>query len=195
MIDRENKFIFIFQHKCAGSSIVNVIKKFTEFNHDLHLGTMSPQWDDVIGDYKDYFVFAVTRNPYDRAVSGWKHLQKDLKEHEPRGFKRGTSFKNALKNLPTREYLHDYVHITACQTESLLDKNGELVTDMLLRMENLQQDFDIACDIIGIERYKVPHINKTKHMHYTKYYDDESRAIVEEHFAKDFEYLDYEFEG
>lgn len=209
MISHEHKFIFIFQHKCAGSTIQNALRRYDKWNLEFHRGVLSEEYkNNELEKYKDYFIFTTQRNPYERVVSAWKYLQKDIPDHRniKRTFKKGLSLKDTLRNLP--EYKngadldgvkkimaenHDYIHITENQVDTILDASGKSITNMNIRLENMQEDFNTICDKIGLHRQELPHKNPSKHLHYTEYYDEETKQLVEEKYARDIEYFGYKF--
>lgn len=199
MISSKHKFIFIHIPKCGGSSIESLFGynlwdrgKFPSHfcSYDLFLGKDSSSAkylqhstiteiremkNDLIDDY---FSFSFVRNPWDRHLSDFFFY----------GGQKRCDFKNFLLNPPSLDLSHSMP-----QLDFICSSDGEFLVDFVGKFENIQSDFDTICDKIGIDRQKLPHTNKSNHKHYTEYYDDKTREIVAEKYAKDIEYFGYKF--
>ena len=184
MINHEHKFIFIHIPKTAGVTIYSQLPL-----RDYYHKKISNYSNDKINEY---FTFSFVRNPFDRAVSTYKFLNSESCMKWPwanrkiHNLVKSMSFDEFIKNLFKIRNKHitlQFNYIT----------HTSLKMDFIGKFENLQEDFNIICDKIGIPRKELPHKNATKHKHYTEYYDDETREIVAEKYAKDIEYFNYEF--
>jgi hypothetical protein len=175
--------LYIHQRKTGGVSIGTA----------LGLHPSDPAWhignDGVLDDgfwstvtAGNVFVFSSVRNPYDRAVSGWKYLAST----------RGRRFEEVLADPPATG--HDYRHFTRPQVDILIDPaTGNLVTDDIIRLESLSSDFRRMCTTLGIKPRPLHRHNRTWHFNYRHYYSDEARALVEQRFAQDLERFSYTF--
>ena len=127
----------------------------------------------------------MVRNPYSRVVSAWKWRNKanNIKHRDYRP----KSFKNWVLNLNMNSLISKTIL-------SHLHSNYVDIDDIkFIRFENLQTDFDVFCNKVGIPRVDLPHKNDSNYRHYKEYYDDEIRQIVAEKYAKDIEYFGYKF--
>ena len=192
------KILYIRMPKCGSSSIV---KYFEDI--EITGGLAEGYWNNKNKDnvnfnsnrpiYKSLdlskfdFSFSSIRNPWARVVSAYHKGGWEYKRAEYPTF---ISCVNAIRedsiSCPASKW-----HVTPLCRH--LVRDGELIVDHLIRVENIQEDFDTLCDKIGISRQELPHKNKSKHKHYTEYYDEETREIIAEKYRKDIEYFGYQF--
>lgn len=178
------KTLFIHIPKAGGTSISKILVKY---NKDMS-GCLHRTVTHYPKKYRDScFVFTFIRNPYDRILSAHKYLTgKHGNSGDTKfGATLSPNFKYFVKNQ-----LNDnisWLHFRPM----MFWLNGDV--DFVGKIENLQQDFDFVCDKIGIPKKQLPHKNKSNHKHYTEYYDDETKQIVAEHYARDIEYFGYKF--
>ena len=205
MINNKHKCIFVHIPKTAGTSI-HYIFNYTvpvpyvdKLNRERDHFT-AVNYRENMSNYNMYYKFTFTRNPWDKLVSEYRFFKSGSEiypEQQPRIFDtKNITFAEFIVKLQNTNF-SDYSHYDRShyipQVDYILDENHTKIIDFIGRFENLQEDFDIVCDKIGIPQQQLPHINKTKHKHYTEYYDDETREIVAEKYAKDIEYFNYKF--
>ena len=178
------KPLFIHIPKAGGLSIQSLIKKY---NHELP-PCLHKSVTYYFKEYRDScFVFSFVRNPYDRLVSAHKYLTGGFGNEGDKKFGKTLSldFKYFVKNqLNNNLNWLQFRPIVNWLTDDI---------DFIGKTENYEHDFNIVCDEIGIPRQELPHKNKSNHKYYTEYYDDETRQIVAEKYAKDIEYFGYKF--
>jgi len=143
---------------------------------------------------ENHFKFSIVRNPFDWVVS-WYFYRKS--NSIPRGKANpnctdGIEFKEWLVNPESTAYNEKGIGLTMSQLDTI-QGNEKISLDFVGKYENLQEDFNTICDKIGIPRQELLHKNKSKHKHYTEYYDDVTREIVAKKYAKDIEYFGYKF--
>ena len=215
-----NNYTWFRIAKCATTTILTQLYKSTQITHDTTYPFGSDRGDvffksipkkftksvkriyideyDVDQDGK--FKFAFVRNPYDRLYSCWyskfgrynSYDEITEKLYVEKFISSGDdvmTFKNFVKNVVSKcDVKCANVHYASLVSLIPLSK-----LDFIGRFENLQNDFNVVCDKIGIPHQQLPHKNKSKHKSYTEYYDDETKQIVAEKYAKDIEYFGYKF--
>ena len=127
----------------------------------------------------------VTRNPYTRCVSGWRHCQttRDRKLIE-------CLADPPQPNEPSGEGLrpgHDYRHFTKKQVDFLFD--GSITPTYILRFENLQKDLYNLCSEIDIPFVGLNHFNKNEYEYMLSH---DEREAIHQLFLEDFNQLGYE---
>jgi len=236
MICHHFRCIFVHVPRCAGQSIEHVFLKLLglnwetraplllRFNDTPELGPPRlahlkareyvqckyvPSWQ-----FEEYFKFSFVRNPWERMVSIYKY------QHRWR--KKSHGFKNFLLGEFKNKIWHRKQWFVAPQSDFVCNDEGEIIVDFLGRFENLQIDFNHACQQIGVPATELPHVNTStmnesklvrhpgnffkrrsadvgrettpRHKNYRDHYDDESREFVARVYKRDIDLFEYEFD-
>ena len=199
IISPKYKFVFIANPKCGSATIHETLLNCIEdeglinestlkLSADKHLSC--PELIEQRPQYKNYFKFTFIRNPWHRVLS-WYFFSKTLNPYDPNRDTSKISFK-------------DYMYSTHFKREIWANSNQFQYQftkhcDFIGRTENLQEDFNIVCDKIGIPHPKLIirnthlHEHNTRHEHYTEYYDDETIKMVADTFAEDIDHFNFEY--
>jgi len=143
-----------------------------------------------IPEFKEYFKFAVVRNPWDRLVSVFAYNSKGGNQGAldlARSKEIGTDFKKfCLEYLPTsihNDPQWNYICI-----------NNKIAVDAVCRFEHLKKDFRKISKRLKL-KVPLPHLRKSEHKPYWEYYDDETYKMVKRLFKLDIKNFKYELKG
>jgi mRNA-degrading endonuclease YafQ of YafQ-DinJ toxin-antitoxin module len=177
----EKQFVWFRVFKVASGTIRSVLRKGTP---DL---TQSRP-EIVPKKFKNYFKFAFVRNPWDRLLSCYFHKIVTKKSQE---------FKECFDK--DFEYFVDYISKLDMKTANPhIRLQTRLIPvdqcDFIGKLDNLVNDLQHICDVLGIEMAELRHKHKTEHAHYSTYYTPRTRKIVAEKYKEDIETFGFEFE-
>lgn len=137
----------------------------------------------------DYFVFTITRNPWDRFVSYYHWLREQNFDHVLVQLARELSFS---------EFLHHPVNAVALAQDQtadyLIDRAGVYRGDMVFRLETLATELPLLEQKLGIQLGPLPHINaSTRQRDYRGFYNDVDAEVIATAYARDIAKYDYSF--
>ena len=124
-----------------------------------------------------YYKFAFIRNPYDKLVSAWYHINRF-----------NIPFKNYFNLINTCNDV-EYMHMFLPQIRNIINTTGRIYINYLGKFETLEDDFQIILKNIGIKN--IIHetdkkLNKRDHKPFYEYYDQEilnkANLILKEDF-------------
>ena len=196
MISHKHKCIFIHIPKTGGTSIESALGNWclTPDNESDLMGDKYLSRHFTLQSVKkslreNYFKFAFVRNSWDRAVSHYFYYRDGGNEKSDARLQRliPSDFKSFLTH-----HCSSHPKIKLKDQFSYLEVNGEVELDFIGRFERIEDDYRCISKKIGLTR-KLPHVRASKHKHYTEYYDEETKRIVAEKYARDIEYFGYEF--
>lgn len=140
--------------------------------------------------YREYFKFAVVRNPWSHRVSQF-HFIKNYQTHH---------LHNVIQNFSFQEFIEWIVDDNReggkmrGQTQFLINQNGKFELNYLARLETINQDWPVICKKIGISS-KLFKKNVSTHKDYRTYYNDKTASLIAEFCKEDIENFGYNFDG
>ena len=199
MIIEKYKTIFIHIPKNAGSSIKNYFKYSSSYNTHRTIDQIKQENPEA---YNSYRKFAIVRNPYDRMVSWYFYLKKEMEKEHLKGdwrWKSGEYFASNFKEwvkYPMGDHYPKWKISNTSNSKDLIKCNISLLSPQyawiddtvnILKYENISKDLNNFFE----EQIDIPIFNNSKHEYYLNYYDKDSLDIVYDRYKQDFDKFNY----
>lgn len=180
-INQENKWLWLRIHKTAGTSI------YDAFLYQYCINIAKPkqrnkveQWLQEINNesLNQYTIWTCVRNPYDRFHSMAAMFKKD-----PNDF---------IKNFHKLQKENSVIYRHTQPQHIYTHHEGERVVDTIILFEDLQFHFAMLCIDLNLPEFTLPKLNATKHAHWSEVFSPETIQFVNNQFALDFKYFNYQ---
>jgi len=198
------KYVFIHIPKCAGSSIHRVLgvlhaqRSLQVGKPKYHKHAKAVKVREVLGPaWNECFRFTFIRNPWDLMVSSYHWwltyaeifpaLHKDIARVREMG-----TFSVFIRSEFGRFMLNE--HRGGDLTEWISD-GEEIIVNFVGRYENLDEDWSKVCRALQVPALPLGRENQVARQDYRGFYDDESRELVANRFARTIELFGYRFDA
>jgi len=156
------------------------------------------------GQYERHFKFSFVRNPWSRVVSCYCDKIQILRPTpigklsimaKHRGLAPDLSFEAFVQWLCSSEGNDQCAdRHWMSQHRFVCDNRGRVFCDFIGRLESIETDFQQVCRALGLPSLMLPHSNRSRQAHrYRDLYNERTRKLVSERYARDIEIFGYEF--
>ncbi len=135
-------------------------------------------------EFRDYFKFTVVRNPFARAFSWYKNVISNRYKEDYHKYLNKDDFEKFLERQAGKR------HLTS-QKDYIVNYNGEIEMDYIVRFEELEDDFEYVAEKLGISD-KLPHELRSKSLDHLDYYNLNSIEIIKDVYKDDLKMFKYE---
>tara|TARA_Y100000992_G_C21272879_1_gene497932 strand:+ start:425 stop:1108 length:684 start_codon:yes stop_codon:yes gene_type:complete len=199
--ENEKSLLFIHIPKTGGTYVEEVFNKHNykigRFDNNKHLEEKNKCnfWHTPVKynkniNFKDYRVFTVVRNPYDRIISeyNWGSFGEYYKKLN---VSKNTEINQFISKLNTNEKIYDGDCHLLPQSEYLTDYYGNKVEN-IIHQENLDKELEKFINKYKLNVKLSKQKNNIKQKNYTQNdLNTESKNIIKNYYKEDFELLGY----
>lgn len=206
IVSHQHRFVFVAIPKTGTHSVRQALRKhlgpedleqarlfvekrfpFPELASLKHGHISLQQVRPFLGEEKftSYLKFAFVRNPFERFVSycAFATSREGSFERDPQGVMRHFLFTAPPLNHMVFQPQHSFI----------IGKDGEILSDALGRVEEMQASFDDICARIPIPSSRLERVNGSRHGDYRGYYDQQLIDGVAKIYGRDLELFGYGF--
>lgn len=211
LVSHQHRFVFVHVQKTAGSSFEAVLKRHfpdVQHWHGRHGHARTGVAEVGKDRWREYYSFGFVRNPWERLVSWYAMIDRHRRElplHQRftdtpfttqiwnQVMQKGRTFDEFIENCTDAVWDKGcYKSFAFNQIDYLGDADGKLLVQDIGRFESITEDSERFLKKLGVDA-NLPRTNASKHGHYADWYNDRTRAIVAERFARDLDAFDYTF--
>lgn len=210
IVNDKKKFIFFHLYKCGGTSLRTLLNKKFKENQEVLSGHCLPRdlkyhyyfrGKEYEDKFDEMFKFTIIRNPFDFLLSTYHYARaythhfwhNDVINMEFNDFPKFYVDKiNTSKQIDETSYGSNKI---TTPYEFIRDYDGKVIVDFVAKLENIEKDMDFILKKLRIKSIDFPlvNVNINNDKPYQLVYDKPTRDFVEKHFAKDFEYFEYQW--
>tara|TARA_R110000868_G_scaffold87240_4_gene244142 strand:+ start:730 stop:1368 length:639 start_codon:yes stop_codon:yes gene_type:complete len=211
IVSKSKKFIFLKTRKCGGSSIQNTLQVLCKPGDLVSTGEHTRQsvlpncgssldefatLDNVVKaldiDLNEYFKFGFARNPFSMTLSRYLYQIKMKRVQE---IPSKENFNKWAKN--SYFVLEGQFKYTGDGTRHMLfNKEGKQIVDFIGKLENVDTDFEYIKEKLNLPKNlkaTKDNVSNPNKINYKDWMNEETKLLVEKHFAFELERLNYEY--